>query len=156
MSIILCGWLMTPILTGTIQTSCRYPHTKSPDTNITQWIISDAWYTPYKNTTLTVSKCTVPQTNIPNDLRKRPKLASCAIVCAISPLWSFLLYKSLMLNLILYSKQRAHHLSYSSSPGKLTKGRGGDECQSLSVTFTLRTSLLDVLGRPYMTSCKVF
>ena len=32
----------------------------------------------------------------------------------------------------------------------------GDECQSLSVTFTLRTSLLDVLGRPYMMSCKVF
>ena len=28
--------------------------------------------------------------------------------------------------------------------------------QTLSVTFTLRTSLLDVLGRPYMTSCKVF
>ena len=33
---------------------------------------------------------------------------------------------------------------------------GGGECQSLSVTFTLRTSLLDVLGRPYMMSCKVF
>ena len=33
---------------------------------------------------------------------------------------------------------------------------GGGECQSLSVTFTLRTSLLDVLGRPYMMSCKIF
>ena len=32
----------------------------------------------------------------------------------------------------------------------------GDECQSLSVTFTLRTSLLYVLGRPYMTSCNFF
>ena len=30
------------------------------------------------------------------------------------------------------------------------------ECQSLSVTFTLRTSQLDVLGRPYMMSCKFF
>ena len=34
-------------------------------------------------------------------------------------------------------------------------GRGG-KLQTLSVTFTLRTSLLDVLGRPYMMSCKVF
>ena len=30
------------------------------------------------------------------------------------------------------------------------------ECQSLSVTFTLRTSLQDVLGHPYMMSCKLF
>ena len=30
------------------------------------------------------------------------------------------------------------------------------KCQSLSVTFTLRTSLQDVLGRPYMMSCIFF
>ena len=38
-------------------------------------------------------------------------------------------------------------------------GRGegwGGKLQTLSVTFTLRTSLQDVLGRPYMMSCKVF
>ena len=35
-------------------------------------------------------------------------------------------------------------------------GGEGGKLQSLSVTFTLRTSLMDILGRPYMTSCKVF
>ena len=35
-------------------------------------------------------------------------------------------------------------------------GGPGGKCQSLSVTFTLRTSLQDVLGRPYMMSCKFF
>ena len=44
------------------------------------------------------------------------------------------------------------------APKKVTchLGDEGGECQSLSVTFTLRTSLLDVLGRPYMMSCKIF
>ena len=35
-------------------------------------------------------------------------------------------------------------------------GGGGGKFQSLSVTFTLRTSLQDVLGRPYMMSCIFF
>ena len=41
--------------------------------------------------------------------------------------------------------------------GQLSEGGlGGGKLQTLSVTFTLRTSLLDVLGRPYMMSCRVF
>ena len=37
----------------------------------------------------------------------------------------------------------------------LMTGEDMTQLQSLSVTFTLRISLLDVLGCPYMMSCKI-